>query len=342
MTVDYLNHAIIELTTECNIGCMHCYNWWKQDGEPPLNQNSYKKAFQLVDRLIKTTSVKHLTFTGGEPTISERFLELVLHAKLNHKKVTVITNGNGPTEIYRQLCKLQTNLIEFSIHSLHADIHDKITRKPGSWKKATQHMAEVLKQGIAAIPVIVITKQNFQDAVDTLRFFYDMGIHNAMVNRYNLGGEGLNHPNSLSANLDELHTVFREVNEYAATSGMRIVSGVCTPHCILNPDDYPYIRFGSCADDVYRRPLTFDIEGNLRLCNHSPIQVVNIYKQSMGNILSSTYIDEWSRLDIPFCITCTRLNKCRGGCRAASEQMGLTLKSVDPIVHELKTVPFTS
>lgn len=86
MTVDYLNHAIIELTTECNIGCMHCYNWWKQDGEPPLNQNSYKKAFQLVDRLIKTTSVKHLTFTGGEPTISERFLELVLHAKLNHKK----------------------------------------------------------------------------------------------------------------------------------------------------------------------------------------------------------------------------------------------------------------
>jgi len=340
MIIDYLQHAIIELTTECNIRCIHCYNWWKQDGESPLHQNSYKKAFRLVDKLIKTTSVEHLTFTGGEPTISERFIELVLHAKLNNKKVTIITNGNGPTETYRQLCKLKTNLIEFSIHSLHADVHDKITRKPGSWKKATQHIAEVLKQGIAAIPVIVITKHNFEHAADTVRFFYDMGIRNAMVNRYNLGGEGLNHPNGLSANLTELHTAFSEVNEFAAASKMTIVSGVCTPHCILNPEDYPFIRFGSCADDVYRRPLTFDIEGNLRLCNHSPIIAGNIYKQSLGEILSSTYIDEWSQLNMSFCNSCIRLEKCRGGCRAASEQMGLTLKSEDPIVHQLKTIPF--
>lgn len=341
MTLDYLNHAIIELTTECNIRCMHCYNWWKQDGEPVLHQNSYKKAFRLIDRLIKTTTVKRLTFTGGEPTISERFLELVLHAKLNQKKVTIITNGNGPTEVYRQLCKLQTNLIEFSIHSAHADVHDQITRKPGSWKKATQNMIEVLSQGIAAVPVIVITKHNYQHVVHTLHFFYNMGIRNAMVNRYNMGGEGLNHPNGLAAGLTELRMAFKKVNEFAEETGMNIVSGVCTPHCILNPDDYPNIRFGACSDDAYQRPLTFDIEGNLRLCNHSPTVAGNIYKQSFGEILSSTYVNEWSELNMPFCNQCSRLSKCRGGCRAASEQMGFTLKSEDPIVHELKTVPFT-
>lgn len=340
MTIDYLNHAIIELTTECNIRCMHCYNWWKQDGEPMLHQNSYKKAFRLIDRMIRTTTVERMTFTGGEPTISERFLELVLHAKLNNKKVTVITNGNGPTEVYRQLCKLQTNLIEFSIHSSQAEVHDQITRKPGSWNKAIQHMIEVLKQGTAAVPVIVITKHNYWNAVETVRFFHAMGIRSAMVNRYNLGGEGLNHSNALSASLSELREAFREVDKFAGETGMRIVSGVCTPHCILNPDDYPNIRFGACSDDVYRRPLTFDIEGNLRLCNHSPTVAGNIYDQSFGEILSSTYIDEWSQLNMPFCNQCSRLSKCRGGCRAASEQMGLTLKSEDPIVHELKTVPF--
>lgn len=340
MAIDYLSHAIIELTTKCNIHCMHCYNWWKQDGEPLLHQDSYGKAFRLVDRIIKTTTAPRLTFTGGEPTISDRFLEIVLHAKLNQKKVTVITNGNGPTDVYRQLCKLQTNLIEFSIHSLHADVHDRITRKPGSWKKAIQHITEVLNQGIAAIPVIVITKHNYSHAADTVRFFYDMGIRNAMVNRYNLGGEGLNHANGLSAGLTELRTAFSEVNEFAHTSDMRIVSGVCTPHCILNPDDYPHIRFGSCAEDVYQRPLTFDIEGNLRLCNHSPIVAGNIFKQSLGEILSSPYIDEWRELRIPFCSQCSKLSKCRGGCRAASEQMGRTLNAEDPIVHELKTVPF--
>ncbi|WP_163171943.1 SPASM domain-containing protein [Bacteroides sp. 51] len=167
-----------------------------------------------------------------------------------------------------------------------------------------------------------------------------MGIRSAMVNRYNLGGEGLNHVNGLSAGIKELRTSFSEVNEFASTSGMRIVSGVCTPHCILNPDDYPNIGFGSCSEDVYRRPLTFDIEGNLRLCNHSPIVAGNIFKQSFGEIFSSRYIDEWSELNMSFCNQCTRLSKCRGGCRAASEQMGLTLKTEDPIVHELNTVPF--
>ena len=168
-----------------------------------------------------------------------------------------------------------------------------------------------------------------------------MGIRNAMVNRYNLGGEGLNHPNSLSDILKELRDTFMEVNEFAGTSGMHIVSGVCTPHCILNPDDYPNIRFGACSDDIYRRPLTFDIEGNLRLCNHSPIVAGNIFNQSLGEIFSSTYIDEWSKLNLPFCNQCNRLSQCRGGCRAAAEQMGLTLKAEDPIVHELNTIPFT-
>ena len=36
MKKEYLNHAIIELTTECNLRCEHCYNWWKQTGKQHL------------------------------------------------------------------------------------------------------------------------------------------------------------------------------------------------------------------------------------------------------------------------------------------------------------------
>ncbi|MCD7898629.1 MAG: radical SAM protein [Bacteroides sp.] len=86
MTVEYLNHAIIELTSECNLQCRHCYNWWKQEGKPVRYQNSYHQAFRLLQHLMTTTTVEHFTFTGGEPTMSERFIELVLHAKLNKKK----------------------------------------------------------------------------------------------------------------------------------------------------------------------------------------------------------------------------------------------------------------
>lgn len=340
MTVEYLKHAIIELTTECNLHCKHCYNWWKQAGEPTQHQNSYKKAFRLLEHLIRSTNVENFTFTGGEPTISERFIELVLHAKVNGKKVTIITNGNGKADIYKQLIRLQVNMMEFSILSSQPDVHDEITRKPGSWKRAVENMKMMISNGIPVTPVVVITCLNHEYAEETVRFFYDLGIRSVMVNRYNLGGEGLNHPNKLSATLTQLKQTFTALNRFAEQSGMKIFSGVCTPHCILNPDDYPLIRFGACPDNFYQRPLTFDIEGNLRLCNHSPVIAGNIYNQTLGEIITSDYVDQWSNRSMPFCQPCSRLQRCHGGCRAASEQMGLTLRYEDPIVHELKASLF--
>lgn len=339
MTLDYLSHAIIELTSECNLHCRHCYNWWKQEGETPVSLNSYRKAFRVVSHLITTTTVRNITFTGGEPAISERFIELVLHAKLCGKKVTVITNGNGKAEVYRQLAELRVDRMEFSIHSFRPEVHDAITRWKGSWQRATDNMKAMLEAGVEVTPVIVVTSLNHEDVLQTVNFFYDLGITSVMVNRYNLGGEGLNHPNALSATAEQLRTVFRELNDYSASRDMLIVSGVCTPYCLLNPDDYPEIHFGSCPDNIYNRPLTFDIEGNLRVCNHSPVVVGNILKQPLSEILASAYLDQWNNLNMPFCRRCTHLSKCRGGCRAASEQMGLSLGNEDPIIHELNILP---
>jgi radical SAM protein with 4Fe4S-binding SPASM domain len=336
MTQEYLNLAIIEMTRFCNLHCVHCYHY-----TDATEQGSYKKAFRLLEHLIRNTTVKRFTFTGGEPCISERFTEIVLHAKLQGKRVTIITNGNGSTEVYRQLAKMQVDMMEFSIHSYRPQVHDRIARVAGSWEKAVGNMKFMLENGINVTPVIVITSLNHQDAADTVRFFNQMGINNIMVNRYNFGGEGLKLPN-LTANATQLREAFRQLDAYAGEQGVSIFSGVCTPYCLLNPDDYPHIRFGTCPSNVYRRPLTFDLDGNLRLCNHSPVRVGNIFKQSLEEIFDNPYVFEWGELDMEFCRSCMRLQECKGGCRAASEQMGFSLKREDPIIHELNLIPYTA
>jgi len=333
MSPEHLNLAIIEMTRFCNLHCVHCYNH-----SYATEQGSYKKAFRLLEHLIRKTTVKHITFTGGEPCISERFTEIVLHAKLQGKKVTIITNGNGPTEVYHQLAKMKVDMLEFSIHSSIPKIHDRIARVAGSFEKAIGHLRFMQENGVKVTPVIVITSLNYDDAMATVRYFHQQGINNIMVNRYNMGGEGLNHHN-LPANATQLQATFRQLNDYAEKCGLNIFSGVCTPFCLLNPDDYPHIRFGACSSNVYRRPLTFDLDGNLRLCNHSPVNAGNIYKQSLAEIFANPYLSEWEDLDIPFCKGCIRLHECKGGCRAASEQMGYSLKNEDPIVRTLNIIP---
>jgi radical SAM protein with 4Fe4S-binding SPASM domain len=332
-TTEYLNLALIEMTHYCNLHCVHCYNH-----SYATEQGSYKKAFRLLNHLIRKTTVKHLTFTGGEPCVSERFTEIVLHAKLQGKSVSVITNGNGPTEVYRQLARMKVERVSFSIHSSQPEIHNRITRVAGSWEKAVGNMKFMIENGIPVTPVIVITSLNYEDITATIRYFHQQGINRIMVNRYNLGGEGLKHRH-LPTTAPQLRDAFRQIDDYAGKHDINIYSGVCTPYCLLNPDDYPHIRFGACSEDVYRRPLTFDLDGNLRLCNHSPVYAGNIYKQSLTEIFANPYLSEWDDLDMAFCKNCTRLQQCKGGCRAASEQMGQSLKNEDPILHTLNISP---
>ena len=334
MHPEYLNLAIIEMTRFCNLHCVHCYNH-----SYATEQGSYKKANRLLKHLMHKTTVKHITFSGGEPCISERFTEIVLHTKLQGKRVTIITNGNGPTEVYRQLAKMKVDRMEFSIHSSQPKIHDRIARVAGSFEKAIGNMQLMQESGVKVTPVIVISSLNYEDVTATVRFFHQQGIESMMVNRYNLGGEGLNHPN-LTANATQLRATFRLLNDYAGKHGISLFSGVCTPYCLLNPDDYPFIRFGACSSDVYRRPLTFDLDGNLRLCNHSPVIAGNIFKQTLAEIFANPYLSEWEDLDIAFCKGCIRLHECKGGCRAASEQMGFSLKKEDPIARTLNIYRF--
>jgi radical SAM protein with 4Fe4S-binding SPASM domain len=59
----------------------------------------------------------------------------------------------------------------------------------------------------------------------------------------------------------------------------------------------------------------------------------NIFEDSIETILSSRYLEQW-RCAVPdFCAECDLYTKCYGGCRAAAEQLGLSLYHPDPILY---------
>ena len=327
-------HIAFEITNECNLKCLYCYNHWKRNDSEFVILNSYKKAQKVLKQLFRIAHVKNVAFTGGEPFLGERIAELVLYCRMKGASITIISNGNaGTQEDYKQLIDLGVNLFEFPLHARNPQIHDSMTGVKGSWEHSYNSIAKVQEMGAYVVPVIVLTKFNYLQIEDTLLFLRELNLNRIMLNRYNIGGASIAKVATVLVPNEELKETFRIANEVVGKYGLRVTSNVCTPFCLLNPEDYSNIGFGACSKDPLRKPLTLDIEGNLRVCNHSPVIAGNIFKQPLVDILYSDYTLSWGETTPEFCEQCAIFDKCMGGCRAASEQMGFSLKKVDPVLE---------
>ena len=331
-----LKYIAFEITDSCNLDCIYCYNIWKTIKVDRVPFNSYQKAIKTLEKLFSVAEIQQITFTGGEPFLSERFNEVVLYCIMAGKQVSIISNGTQVNKKkYKDLIKLGVILFEFPIHSIQSQIHDKMVQLEGSWEKSISSIQTVLELGGKVVPVIVITKNNVNQISETIDFIASLGCNRIMLNRYNIGGKGCENPLEISASAEELHNAFYVANKKANDLNLKITANVCSPICLLNPSDYPSIKFGHCSFNVLERPITLDINGNIRLCNHSPKVAGNIYETELSKILFSDYTTQWETSIPELCKPCTQWSICKGGCRAATEQCTGRLDIEDPIIKAL-------
>ncbi len=330
-----LSNIAFELVSGCNLDCVYCYNIWKTPGariEP--GRGTYKKSIRTLKEFFRLADVSNVTLTGGEPFLAERLMEVVLFCRMEGKGVTLITNGTrGTRRDYEQLVKVGVRLFELPVHSSDETVHDLMAGVAGSWARSVESIEILRSLGVEPVAVIVLTRHNIEGVARTLDFIAGLGVRRVMVNRYNIGGRGVAEPLSVSASREELRTAFGQIDNIAAKGDLTITSNVCTPHCVLDPADYPHIGFGNCSPDMSRRPLTLDMDGNIRLCNHSPVVAGNIFETPLDDILCSSYALGWGEIVPRFCSACEAWERCLGGCRAASEQCGQGLSSPDPLVR---------
>ncbi len=74
------------LGNSCNLNCDFCF-WEKKF--PPA---TLKLAKHIIDE-IKKTGIKKITVSGGEPTYTDHFLEIIKYAKKNNLEIILHTNG---------------------------------------------------------------------------------------------------------------------------------------------------------------------------------------------------------------------------------------------------------
>ncbi|MBN1885484.1 MAG: radical SAM protein [Candidatus Krumholzibacteriota bacterium] len=332
-----LERIVFETTHRCPLDCRFCYAIWKRPGAPAPPPDGYARARRTLRRLFAVADIEHVVFSGGEPFCAPRFAELVIYCRMKGAAVTILTSGaaSGPRD-YVALAGLGVRHYEITLLAPGAAAHDRLTRTVGSWGRAVDAIRGVRAAGGTVTGGVVVTALNGDLLPGTLRLFAELGVRRVMLNRFNVGGEGIRHEAELQAGAARLRRFFGEADAAVAALGIQATANVCTPVCVLDPGDYPHIRFSSCRPHVTDRAFTLDTAGDLRFCNHSPVAAGNIFERSIGEILDSPYIRRWRTVVPESCAGCADWHRCYGGCRAASEQLGGSIEDADPLCCTLE------
>lgn len=153
-------NAAIELTLRCNLRCVHCYNF-DRDEPPPASELTKQEVLRVLDDLRRLGCFQ-VAFTGGEPLTRPDFFDLLDRTRDLGLAVSVLSNGTLLTDAVVDRLAAYDNVVDvaLSVYGASARTHDALTRSRGSFAR-TVRGAERLRD--ARIPValkLIVMKAN--------------------------------------------------------------------------------------------------------------------------------------------------------------------------------------
>src|SRR5215831_1233469 len=150
--------AMIELTHACNLDCEQCYLELLPDRKiGALSTNEWKRIL----RELADEGCLYLTISGGEPMARRDFFEIAEFARGLGFALRIYTNGTlCDDEAADRIVALAPLSVEISLHAAHAEIHDAITRRAGSFDKAVAAVRRLRARGVPVRLKCVVMARN--------------------------------------------------------------------------------------------------------------------------------------------------------------------------------------
>ncbi len=155
--------AHMDLTWRCNEGCGHCYLDHSLGGDL-----STAEVKGVLDQLADAGTL-FLTLSGGEIMLRKDIFEIVAYARSLTFDVKLKTNGIliGEREANR-FRDLGVRGVEISVYSHRPEVHDAVTRVPGSFVRSVAALRRLGKRGLNAHMNVCVMKAGVDD-IDSLK-----------------------------------------------------------------------------------------------------------------------------------------------------------------------------
>lgn len=163
----------VELTGRCDASCVHCY----ASAGPDVVATLDRATCEAVLRDAAGLGFRAVQFTGGEPLLCPYLPELVeLAAGLGLTNVEIYTNGLRLDDALLDRLAPARPGFAFSFYSHRPDVHDAITRVPGSCGRTAAAISRVVARGLRVRVSVVAVAGNADHVEQTVAFVRGLGV----------------------------------------------------------------------------------------------------------------------------------------------------------------------
>ncbi len=324
----------IETTLRCNLRCLHCYNFDRNQRRPRPDAPDL-----TPDEILNLmTEVRHegclfLALTGGEVLSHPHLFDFLDHALDLHFSVRLLTNGTLlESKLVRRLARYQ-NLaaLDLSLYGASADVHDAITQTPGSFARTWAGAALLRDSGVMVRLKFILMHQNVHEAAEMIesaeRGEFGYAIDFTITGRY----DGTNGSLDRRIYEEEIEPLLRGPLRDRVTTGAHEVTS------------------GSFACNCARSNCAVSGQGDVYPCIAVPWKAGNIRQQSFAEIWRHSPVFEEIRNlrleDYPHCSPCPHKAWCPRA-RGAAYLVSGKYTGIDPfvcrtaeVIHRIATEP---
>jgi len=288
----------LDVTYRCNERCVHCYLDHDDHGE--------MTTAEIKDILnqLSDAGVFFLTLSGGEVLMRRDFFEIVEHARRLLFNVKLKTNGVMIREAEaRRIRELGVEQVQISVYSHRPEIHDAITKLPGSLKRTIEAIRFLKSQGLKVVIANVLMTDNFFDNTGVMALANELEVSYTLDPTITPKMDGDTSVLALRIPGSDLKQVFRS-DELVGN-----VEEFCAPPPAPDDDIMDGLPCSAGHTACYISPY-----GDVFPCVQFPLPSGNLRRQKFSDIWqNSSQLKDVRSIrarDLPTCSTCAHVGTC--------------------------------
>ena len=288
----------VDLTWRCNERCEHCYLEHDDKGEM-----SYDELSGLFGQLADA-GVFFLTLSGGEPTIRRDFWDLVARARALQFNVKLKTNAVLIRDAEaKRLRALGVEQIQISVYSHRPEVHDHVTKLPGSLQRTIRGIRALRAAGLKVAMSNVMMRSNLDDRSGVAELARELGATYSADPTVTPMINGDRSVLDLRIPGSELRSLFQDKELVGDPESF------CAPPPPVGDDERNALPCSAGHSSCYVSPY-----GDVYPCIQFPLPSGNVRRQNFLEIWRhSPELAEVRSIragDLPVCSSCAHLGSC--------------------------------